>query len=66
MSKEARNNQKLLEIVKHLEEAGSAFSGFLDAIDPCLIDEDEQIIRKIGWLLTKSISELKLFAGCPG
>ena len=65
MLNEAKNNPNLHEIIKQLDEANDAWLHFTMVIDPCLIDEDEQIIEKIDRLLIGSIKELKQLAGCP-
>lgn len=65
MSKKVKNNPKVLDIIKQLDETNDAWLHFTMVIDPCLIDEDEQIIEKIDRLLIGSIKELKQLAGCP-
>ena len=47
MQKITVEKKELLKIKKRLEKAGLEFCNFICYLDPCLLDEDEALIRKI-------------------
>ena len=48
MTKITVEEKKLMQILKGLEKANDQFCNFICHLDPCLLDEDEALISKIG------------------
>lgn len=63
MTKITVEKKKLMKILKRLEKAQDQFCNLICFLDPCLIDEDEVLIRKIERSLAYCWSKLDGFRG---